>query len=322
MLTIHGLSDSRLVTAALSSAPPPGCRAVWYDLIEPSEEEDHFVEGELGIAVPTRDEMVEIEESSRLYEEGGVLYMTALVPVMSDTDTPRVTPVTFVLTADRLVTVRYERPRSFDIFRQRAERGAVVLADGRSVLIGLLETVVDRLADALERIGADIERLSNDVFRPRREREKGLEEAITAIGRSGGTLARIDASIVSLARLFHYLGEENGHDRLDRDGRARLATLELDARSLAEHVKSIDTRVNFLLSATLGLVGVEQNTIVKIFSVLAVVFMPPTLIASIYGMNFHTMPELDLPWGYPMALGLMLASVGTTFAVFKWKRWL
>lgn len=322
MLTIHGLVDSRLVTAAISSAPPPEGRPVWYDLIEPSEEEDRQVEDELGIAVPTRDEMVEIEESSRLYEEGGVLYMTALVPLMSDTDTPRVTPVTFVLTADRLVTVRYEKPRSFDIFRQRAERGAVGLADGRSVLIGLLETIVDRLADALERIGADIERLSNDVFRPRLEREKGLEEAITAIGRSGGTLARIDASIVSLSRLFHYLGEENGHDRLDRDGRARLATLELDARSLAEHVKSIDARVNFLLSATLGLVGVEQNTIVKIFSVLAVVFMPPTLIASIYGMNFHAMPELDLPWGYPMALGLMLASVGTTFAVFKWKRWL
>lgn len=322
MLTIHGLVESRLVTAAISSAPPPEGCAVWYDLIEPSEEEDHFVEDELGIAVPTRDEMVEIEESSRLYEEGGVLYMTALVPLLSDTDTPRVTPVTFVLTADRLVTVRYERPRSFEIFRQRAERGAVVLADGRSVLIGLLETVVDRLADALERIGADIERLSSDVFLPRREREKGLEEAITAIGRSGGTLARIDSSIVSLTRLFHYLGEENRHDRLDRDGRARLATLELDARSLAEHVKSIDTRVNFLLSATLGLVGVEQNTIVKIFSVLAVVFMPPTLIASIYGMNFHAMPELDMPWGYPMALGLMLVSVGTTFAVFKWKRWL
>ena len=322
MLTIYGLTENHLVTAAISSAPPPEGRAVWYDLLVPDVDEDALVEAALGIAVPTRDEMAEIEESSRLYEEGGALYMTALVPFLLDTDNPRTTPVTFVLAGDRLVTVRYERPRSFDMFRIRAEKPGAGLLDGRSVLIALLETIVDRLADGLERIGADVERLSGEVFRPRREREKGLEEAITAIGRIGGTLARAEESIVSLSRLFHYLGEENGSERLDRDGRARLVTLELDARSLSEHAKSIDARVNFLLSATLGLVGLEQNTIVKIFSVLAVVFMPPTLIASIYGMNFHHMPELDEVWGYPAALGLMVVSVGLTFALFKWRRWL
>jgi magnesium transporter len=322
MLTIHGLTDSRLITAAISSAPPPEGRPVWFDLLEPNEDEDHLVEEMLGVAVPTRDEMREIEASSRLYEEEGALYMTALVPFLSETDNQRVTPITFVLVGDRLVTVRYDRPRSFDIFRARAERPGAGLVDGRSVLIGLLETIIDRLADGLERIGDDIEHLSADVFRSRREREKDLEEAITAIGRMGGSIARAEESIVSLSRLFHYLGEENGRERLDRDGKARLVTLELDARSLAEHVKSIDARVNFLLSATLGLVGLEQNTIVKIFSVLAVVFMPPTLIASIYGMNFHFMPELDEVWGYPMALALMVGSVASTFAVFKWRRWL
>ncbi|MCE1235001.1 MAG: magnesium transporter CorA family protein [Hyphomicrobiales bacterium] len=322
MLTIHGLTEAHLITAAISSAPPPEGRAVWFDLLEPDEDEDHLVEEMVGIAVPTRDEMQEIEESSRLYEEDGTLYMTALVPFLFDTENPRVTPITFILAGDRLVTVRYDRPRSFDLFRARAERPGAGLADGRSVLIGLLETIIDRLADGLERIGGDLERLSGEVFRPRREREKELGDIITAIGRLGGSLARADEAIVSLSRLFHYLGEENGRERLDRDGRARLATLELDARSLAEHGKSIDGRLNFLLSATLGLVGVEQNTIVKIFSVLAVIFMPPTLIASIYGMNFHHMPELDKVWGYPAALLLMLASVGSTFAIFKWKRWL
>ena len=322
MLTIHGLSDSRLVTSALSSAPPPEGRAVWYDLLEPDEAEDRLVEDAIGIAVPTRDEMQEIEESSRLYEEDGALYMTALIPFLFDTDDPRVTPITFVLAGDRLVTVRYDRPRSFDLFRIRAERPGAGLVDGRSVLIGLLETIVDRLADGLERIGGDLERLSLEVFRSRRERERDLGEVITGIGRLGGALARAEESLVTLSRLFHYLGEENGRERLDRDGKARLVTLELDARSISEHAKSIDTRLNFLLSATLGLVGVEQNTIVKIFSVLAVIFMPPTLIASIYGMNFHHMPEIDKVWGYPAALGLMFASVATTFAVFKWKRWL
>ncbi|TBW34514.1 magnesium transporter [Siculibacillus lacustris] len=322
MLTIYGLSDAHLVTSMLAATPPPDCRAVWFDLLEPTPEEDRQAEAMLGVSIPTRDEMQEIEASSRLYVEDGALFMTALIPVQSETETPRSTPVTFILLGDRLATVRYDRPRSFEIFRARAERPGAELVDGRSILIGLLETIIDRVADGLERIAADIDHLSTAVFRPRGQREKDLETALTNIGRLGGAVARYEDSIVSLARLFHFLGEANGNDRLDRDGLARLATLGHDARSLADHAKSLDSKVNFLLSATLGLVALEQNTIVKIFSILAVVFMPPTLIASIYGMNFHAMPELDWTWGYPMALGLMVASVATTFTVFKWRRWL
>jgi len=321
MLTIHGVSDTALITAAISNAMPPEGPAVWFDLYQPTADEDADVERMLGVAVPTRAEMEEIEVSSRLYAEDGALYMTALVQVYSDTAQPHLTPITFILVGNQLATVRYETPKSFEIYRARAERPGFGLVDGRGVLLGLLETIVDRLADGLERIGADIEVLSSAVFRSRREREKGLEEAITAIGRLGGAVARAEESIVSLARLFHFLAEHGGRDRLDPDGRARLVTLDHDIRSLAEHAKSLDAKVNFLLTATLGLVGLEQNTIVKIFSILAVVFMPPTLIASIYGMNFHFMPELDKPWGYPMALGLMVGAVALTFAVFKWKRW-
>jgi magnesium transporter len=276
----------------------------------------------LGVAVPTRAEMEEIEASSRLYAEDGALYMTALVQVLSDTAAPRLTPITFILVGNRLATVRYDAPKSFGLFRSRAERPGFGLVDGRGVLLGLLETIVDRLADSLERVGGEIDTLSTAVFRSRREREKGLEEAITTVGRLGGAVSRAEESIVSLARMFHFLAEHGGRDRLDPDGRARLITLDHDIRSLAEHSKSLDAKVNFVMSATLGLVGLEQNTIVKIFSILAVVFMPPTLIASIYGMNFRAMPELEQPWGYPMALGLMVASVSITFAVFKWKRWL
>ena len=322
MLTIYGLSDNALITAAISNAMPPEGPAVWFDLFVPTEDEDGDLERMLGVAVPTRAEMEEIEVSSRLYAEDGALYMTAQVQVRSDSASPQLTPITFILAGSRLATVRYDTPKSFEIYRLRAERPGFGLEDGRDVLLGLLETVVDRLADALERVGGDIERLSAEVFRSRREREKGLEEAINAISRQGAAVARAEESIVSLARLFHFLSEHAGRDRFSPDGQARLVTLDHDARSLAEHAKSLDAKVNFLLSGTLGLVALEQNTIVKIFSVLAVVFMPPTLIASIYGMNFQAMPELAKPWGYPMALGLMIASVATTFAVFKWKRWL
>lgn len=322
MLTIHGLVDGRLTTSSLAGAVPPDCAPIWFDLLEPSNGEDLDVEAMLGVSIPTRDEMYEIEISSRLYSANGALYMTAQVPVRFDTNDPRATPVTFILVGDRLATVRYDRPRSFEVFRSHAERGMEGLVDGRSVLIGLLETIVDRLADGLEQLAGSIEKLSAAVFRPRGEREKGLEEAITAIGQLGIHVARAEECIVSLSRLFHYLGEANGGGRLDEGGFARLGTLEQDIRSLAEHAKSLDAKVNFLLSATLGLVGLEQNTIVKIFSVLAVVFMPPTLIASIYGMNFKSMPELEFTYGYPMALGLMVTSVAITFAVFKWQRWL
>ncbi len=322
MLTIYGVDGGRLTTSMFAGSPPPGCPPVWVDLLEPTTEEDREAERLLGVSIPTRDEMQEIEASSRLYAEDGALFMTAQVPILSETDSPRPVPVTFILIADRLATVRYDRPRSFDLYRIRAERPGADLLDGRSVLIGLLETMIDRLADGLERIGAEVERLSTAVFLPRRQREKSLEEALTTIGRLGGAVARNEECIVSLSRLFHFLGEETGAERLDRDGRARLVTLDHDARSLAEYAKSLDSKVDFLLSATLGLVALEQNTIVKIFSILAVVFMPPTLIASIYGMNFHAMPELDWAWGYPMAIGLMLSSVGVTFALFKWRNWL
>jgi magnesium transporter len=322
MLTIYGVDSGRLTTSMFAGSPPPGCAPIWFDLLEPTNEEDREAERLLGVSIPTRDEMQEIEASSRLYTEDGALFMTAQVPTLSETDSPRPVPVTFILIADRLATVRYDRPRSFDLYRTRAERPGADLVDGRSVLIGLLETMIDRLADGLERIGAEIERLSSTVFLPRRQRERSLEEALTTVGRLGGAVARNEECIVSLSRLFHFLGEETDAERLDRDARARLTTLDHDARSLAEYAKSLDSKVEFLLSATLGLVALEQNTIVKIFSILAVVFMPPTLIASIYGMNFRTMPELDWAWGYPMAIGLMLSSIGVTFALFKWRNWL
>lgn len=322
MLTIHGLTETHLVTSALSSSPPPEGRAIWFDLVEPTPDEDALTEEMLGVAVPTRDEMQEIEASSRLYRENGALYMTALVPLRSESISPGSAPITFILVGDRLGTVRYDRPRSFDVFLQRASKPGAGITDGHSVLIGLLETIIDRIADALERIGAEIERLSDAVFRSRREREKGLEEAITAIGRLGAALSRHEECIVSLSRVFHFLGEKNGTEGLDGDDRARLATLVQDARSLAEHGKSLDAKVNFVLSATLGLVGLEQNTIVKIFSVLAVVFMPPTLIASIYGMNFEIMPELKWTHGYGFALALMLGAAAATYLVFRWRKWL
>ena len=299
--------------------------AAWFDLAHPSREEDCSVEATLGVSVPTREEMQEIEASSRLYEENGALYLTITLPYRTDSDLPMTTPVTFILAGDRLCTVRYESPKSIDIFAQRATRAGSGIADGRACLLGMLDVVIDRIADVLERIGADIDRISSEVFSTdinAAGRSKDFGPVIKAIGRQGAAIARIQEVLVSLSRALLFLAENRAEKHFSKAERAHLDTLVHDVRSIAEHAVSIDGKVNFLLNATLGLVSLQQNTIVKIFSVLAVVFMPPTLIASIYGMNFHAMPELDLPWGYPMALGFMFASVAGTYGVFKYRGWL
>ncbi|WP_407048138.1 magnesium transporter CorA family protein [Methyloraptor flagellatus] len=321
MLKSYACEADALREAAISP------EAVWFDLIEPTPEEDRAVEAILGVSVPTREEQQEIEASSRLYDENGAVYMTVLLPIRTDKALPHTTPVTFILAQSRLCTVRYDEPRSIEIFAGRATKPGSGIDGGRAVLLGLLDVIIDRIADVLERIGGEIDEVSAAVFAAEINggaRGRDLGPNIKAIGRQGAAIGRIQESLVSLSRALLFLVE----DRPDRDcgltdhDRTHLATLGQDVRSLTEHAASMDAKVNFLLNATLGLVSLQQNQIVKIFSVLAVVFMPPTLIASIYGMNFHAMPELDLAWGYPMALMLMVASVAGTYGVFKYRGWL
>ena len=298
---------------------------VWIDLFEPTAEEEATVERTLGIDVPMREEMEEIEISSRLYFEDGAAFMTATLPALTDSDDPHLAPVTFVLTGEKLVTVRYHEPRAFQTLTARARRVAMGCHNGETVLIALLEIQVDRLADVLERIGREIAQISQDVFQqrgPKPSRSSNFQTILEAIGRKGDLTSNIRQCLGSLERMIGFLGQVTLQSKSDKDLRVRIRTLARDCQSIIDHASFLTQKVTFLLDATLGLINIEQNAIIKIFSVAAVVFLPPTLIASIYGMNFKIMPELAWPFGYPLAVLFMVISAILPFWYFKRRGWL
>jgi magnesium transporter len=301
--------------------------AVWIDMVTPTMGEDKLVEKFLGIAVPTREEMQEIEVSSRLYVENGARYMTATLMCQSETDTPRTTPVTFILAGTRLVTVRYDDPKPFSLITNKFGRFCPSNISGQQVFMDLLDAVIDRAADILERIGLDVDQLSHDIFEPpsstRKRTGRGAYSGVLrTIGRTGDLTSKVRESLVSVGRLLLFLANEAEGMRWSKDVRAQLQSMQRDIHSLSDHSSYLTNKITFLLDALLGVVSLEQNDIIKLFSVMAVVLMPPTLIASIYGMNFAHMPELHWPIGYPIALMLMLLAGALPYVYFKWKRWL
>jgi magnesium transporter len=277
------------------------------------------------VQVPTREEMAEIEVSSRLYTENGAHYMTANIVYAVDSPEPQGTAVTFILTEKQLITVRYAEPRAFKLFLSRAQKGDMSCDTPVAIMMGLLEAIIDREADLIERLQADTEKIASTIFDMKggsRTHTARFDILLRQIGRVGEINARARDSLLSLGRVITYLNQVV-LPRHDADAiRQRLRTEEKDVQSLTDHVQYLNTRVNFMLDASLGMVTIEQNQIIKLFSVAAVMLMPPTLIASIYGMNFKHMPELEWVWGYPMAIGLMVASAIAFYIYFKRKGWL
>jgi magnesium transporter len=299
--------------------------AVWVDLVNPTAAEDRAVERLAGIAVPTREDMQEIEISSRLYIENGARYMTATLMCQSDTDMPRTTAVTFILSGHRLVTVRYDRPKPFELVENKLARTCAASITGEMILMELLDALIDRCADILERIGADVDTVSHDIFEPESERHgnaKRYSQILIAIGRKGDLTSKVRESLVSIGRLVTFLSAAVEGVKWTKDMREQLKTVQRDVASLTDHASYLAGKITFVLDAMLGVVNLEQNNIIKLFSVMAVVLMPPTLIASIYGMNFKVMPELDWPHGYPFALVLMLIAAIVPYYIFKLKKWL
>jgi magnesium transporter len=299
--------------------------AVWIDLFNPTAAEDKAVERLAGIAVPTREDMQEIEISSRLYIENGARYMTATLMCHSDTEMPKTTAVTFILSGHRLVTVRYEQPKPFALVESKLARSCSSAITGEMVLMELLDAVIDRCADILERIGSDVDQVSHDIFEPESERHghaKQYSRILIAIGRKGDLTSKVRESLVSIGRLVTFLSAVMEGVKWTKDMREQLKTMQRDVASLTDHASYLSNKITFVLDAMLGVVNLEQNNIIKLFSVMAVVLMPPTLIASIYGMNFKMMPELEWAHGYPMALVMMLMAAVLPYFLFKWKKWL
>lgn len=308
-------------------------RGVWIDIVQPSPEEERAVEAAVGMDIPTRAEMAAIELSRRLYKEGDALYMTATVLTKSDTSHPESSAITFILVGSQLITVRYADPVPFRVFSERRDRESQNFSTGPRILGGLVDAMVERLADILENTGLGLDALSLEVFSDGSEAEPpavaqkpGLQRdfkvILRRIGRFSDLASRARESLVSLGRLLSYFRESERGQGAERELLAHLKIVHADMNSLGDHASFLSNKVAFLLDATLGLINNEQNAIIKIVSVATVVFLPPTLVASIYGMNFHHMPELDWHVGYPMAIAMMVCSAILPYALFKHKRWL
>jgi magnesium transporter len=330
MIVVRARSDGRIVELplGLGEALPP--EAVWIDLLRPSEAERAHVGGLTGCDLPTREEMKEIEASSQLYAEGEAIYLTTSVLARADTSLPEQSELTFVLTPRHLITLRYSEPRSVAAFAARAYRQPELLATAEDALLALLDAVTDRIADVLELIGARIDGLSARIFNDSLDsggfgkaskKPDELQDVLRGIGRAGDLTHKVRNSLAGLDRLVTFLTSVTT-GRLTKEQKAALKTLTRDLRSLNEQAGFLSHEANFLLDATLGLINIEQNAIIKIFSVVSVALMPPTLIASAYGMNFQYMPELEWKLGYPMAILAMVLSAVLPLWYFRRRGWL
>ena len=321
MLKAYFNDDNRLRERPLTAGAYPN----WIDLLNPTKEEEAATENLFHVAIPTREEMHEIEISSRLYTENGAFYMTATLPENADGDHPVMMPVTFVLAHDRLVTVRYHEPSAFRNFPERAGQADLDCKNAKSILAGLLENIVDRLADVLERAGHEIEEIGKDIFHPAaklvRRRERSFQIILRRIGRKESLISNIQDSLQTMHRVSLFL-EQTARTEGEDEVRRRIKTLGQDIQSLGDHATALSQKIIFMLDATLGMIGLEQSNIIKIVSVAAVIFLPPTLIASIYGMNFELMPELKWFFGYPFALGLMVMSAVLPAWIFRRMGWI
>jgi len=323
MLTVYVAERNMLKPAGTVSSGVPSA-PLWIDLLHPTMAEVRQVETALSLELPSQEEMQEIEVSSRLYKENDALFMTATLLAKTTTEMPEALPVTFILAVNSLMTIRYSEPRAFQAFLNRAQRHQSDCSSGESVLVSLLDAVTDRSADILERIATDIDAVSAEVFEnhvSRQSKSRDFQNILREIGRKGDLNSKARESLVSLGRLLTFL-VQNLEAKASRDHRNRLKTLMRDIHALTDHASFLSNKINFLLDATLGMVNIEQNAIIKIFTVAAVAFLPPTLIASIYGMNFRHMPELDWPVGYPIAISLMVLSALLPFLYFKRRGWL
>lgn len=311
------------IEAGARDSIPAG--AIWIDLLNPSHDEEALAERALGQNVPTREELLEIEPSSRLYERKGTLFMTASVVHGASEQQPNTDPVGFILTDKLLVTVRYIDPSPFVVFAEHLYAEPDLASDALTILVRLIDAIVDRLADQLEEVGRSIETVSGHIFQHRssdrrRQSELRLEATLLRLGAVQRLLAEVRESAVSVGRLLSFLGasercRESNHLN-------HVKSLQGDIQALVDHSNFLADNLTFLLDASLGLITLEQNTVMKIFSVFAVVLMPPTLVAGVYGMNFKHMPELAWQMGYPWALGLILVSAIVPYWLARRSGWL
>lgn len=324
MITLYCRQVGKIVAAQADHTGTMPEGLFWADLLEPSPDDVAYIKHLADVEIPTREEMHEIEPSSRLYREGLAVFMTASVLNNTDTPHPETRAVTFILVEGMMITVRYTSPLPFQTFIHRILNHPELINSAEMAMVELLDAIVDRLADTLETVEGHFSTVSKQVFEANGRgghEAPDYVDALKSIGLNAIRCAKVDESLVGLSRLLTYF-DANLRDTKQKTVRARIKDLQRDIVSLMGYVERHSEKLQMLLDATLGMVNIQQNQIIKIFSVIAVIFLPPTLVASIYGMNFQIMPELNWDYGYPLALVLMLLSAVLPFWFFRRRGWL
>lgn len=297
---------------------------IWIDVVSPTIEEQAILQKNLKISIPTREEMLEIEVSSRLYLEKDSLYMTANMLARSEDSEVKTDVVTLIYTDDKLITIRYNEAQMFNLFAAKVAKFSLNQCQPINLILELLDICIDRLADTLECVGMALDNFSQTIFRSHsidtKSKKMDYKKLLKNIGSNGDLTTKVGESLISLNLLLTFFGQSVSFK--DNNQQSKLAILEKDVLSLSNHAHFQSDKINFLLDATLGMVTIEQNAIIKIFSIAAVMFLPPTLIASIYGMNFKFMPELSWKFGYPLVITLMVFSAFVPYRLLKKKGWL
>ncbi len=324
MLTIYRDKDGLFRSSSPSASLP--AHVIWIDLANPTTEEKSFVESRANVRIPSVELLSEIETSSRLAVDHDIIYLS--VPAVAQGDTPdaHLSPVGFVLTQGVLVTVRFAPLTSFEIVAERVRSDETLLSPV-AVLMSLLETMVDRGADVLERLGAALDKVSRSVFRgdPARPRHvvrsnQALRRVLIAVGATGDRLTLARDALLGIGRIAPFLLSLR-KSWIVPEFEARLEALRKDVVSLNDYESHLSNKVQFLLDAILGLISIQQNDIFKVLTIVSVVGIPPTLVAGIYGMNFKYMPELNWVVGYPFGLAVIALSSIIPLAWFKWRGW-
>ena len=329
MLIAYRLSEKGLEEVALGTPVELPPDTAWIDLHQPTVEEDRITERFIAASIPSREETEEIEFSSRYYAEDGAVFMTASLLTGVDMGKPALAPFTVVVAGDRIASVRYDDLRAVRQFVNRAGKPGGGCNSTPAIFLGLLEAIIDRTADVLERISKDVDKINQDVFTKKQDISRQnvqsgrrLEALIGTIGVQGDLAAKARESLASLERLVQYAGLALPLINAKGSSRSRLKLAGRDIKSLEDHVDFLSNKITFLLDATLGMINVQQNEVIRILTVATTMFFPPTLLGTAWGMNFLWMPELAWPLGYPFALALMVVSAILPYLYFKRRGWL
>jgi magnesium transporter len=316
MLTAHPVSPAGQAAGKIS----------WLDLLDPTPDEQSIVESDYGVRLPSREDLSEVESSSRIAEENGVLFMSVPIASHGRAFDEAPSPIGFVLSKNVLVTIRYSPSRSFDNAATRFAR--CESGSSAEAFAILVEEMVDVTADRLEAIAAELDRVSRSVFRrPRHRRDnhvrsnEALRNTLIDVGNAGERLSQMRSRILGLQRIIPFAAAP-ARDWIPDGIRSRLHVAQTDSVSLADYQIHLSDKVQFLLDAVLGFINTKQNDIFTVLTVVSVVGIPPTLVAGIYGMNFKNMPELEWAWGYQFGLAMIALSTIIPILWFKWRGWL